>query len=55
MKKVADFPKVKRCKHPEHNPPRHIVLSPGIYEHKCPACGVVQTIRVENVQWVEIK
>lgn len=26
------------CRHPEHNPPGMIVLSPGTYEHTCPAC-----------------
>jgi len=31
------------CIHPEHNPPTHIVLRPGIYEYTCPACG--KTIR----------
>ena len=28
----------KTCKHPEHNPPSHIVLDPGNYEYTCPAC-----------------
>lgn len=27
------------CNHPEHNPPSHMVLSPGIYRHICPSCG----------------
>lgn len=27
------------CLHPEHNPPTHIVLEPGIYEYVCPGCG----------------
>lgn len=35
--KIGDIPKV--CTHPEHNPPTHMYLSPGIYEHVCPGCG----------------
>ena len=27
------------CRHPEHNPPMHIHLEPGVYEYVCPACG----------------
>ena len=27
------------CQSPEHNPPSHIVLEPGTWEHTCPACG----------------
>lgn len=54
MKKIADLPdspiyrglpKEKfPCHHPEHNPPTHIVLSPGIYEHTCPACGKTKEV-----------
>jgi hypothetical protein len=29
----------KPCFHPEHNPPSHMVFSPGTYEHTCPGCG----------------
>jgi hypothetical protein len=32
---------VPPCCHPEHNPPSHMVLSPGTYEHTCPGCGRV--------------
>lgn len=34
-------PKKPRCLHPEHNPPSHIVLKPGHYEHTCPHCKQV--------------
>lgn len=53
MKKIADwpveFPRVGKplpmpCRHPEHNPPGMIVLSPGIYEHECPGCHRKQTV-----------
>lgn len=37
LKKIQDVP--KPCLHPEHKPPTHIVLSPGVYEHICPGCG----------------
>ena len=38
--------KDKRCRHPEHDPPGHIVLKPGTYTYQCPACGQKQTFRV---------
>jgi len=47
LRKIADEP--KPCLHPEHNPPSHIVLSPGTYEYTCPGCGERQTFRVPLV------
>lgn len=44
LKKIADLPKT--CMSPEHNPPGHIVLSPGIWEHTCPGCGDTTTFTV---------
>lgn len=41
--KRADRP----CFHREHNPPMHQVFPPGVYEHTCPACGKVQSFRVQ--------
>lgn len=26
------------CRHPEHEPPTHVVLEPGRWEHCCPSC-----------------
>jgi hypothetical protein len=26
------------CTHKEHNPPTHVTLPPGTYEHDCPGC-----------------
>jgi hypothetical protein len=48
LKKIADLPKI--CRHPEHNPPTMIVLSPGVYEHTCPGCGhqITFTIREKS-------
>jgi hypothetical protein len=39
----------KRCSHPEHKPPMHIVLEPGTYKHTCPGCGKVTTFEVPLV------
>lgn len=45
FRKVKTTVYKKPCLHPEHNPPAHIVLSPGTWEWSCPSCG--QTIRFE--------
>jgi len=45
IKKVP-FKTEDRCTHPEHNPPNMIVLQPGMYTWKCPACGKEQTFTV---------
>lgn len=50
MRKTADLPN-KPCLHPEHNPPGHIVLPGGIYEHTCPGCGQTRQIIVEEPTW----
>lgn len=47
FRKIAEFP--MPCLHPEHKPPMHIVLQPGLYEYECPGCGMVTTIRVPVV------
>ena len=44
FRKLPDVPIESRwvtqqCTHPEHNPPRYIVLQPGRYEYECPGCG----------------
>lgn len=53
LRRVGDLPEEKKdgwhamkevCRHPEHNPPGHIVLQPGVYEYTCPGCGRTQTI-----------
>jgi hypothetical protein len=46
MKKIAEFKEPFICRHPSHNPPNMIVLSPGIYEHTCPGCNKTQTVVV---------
>lgn len=42
----------KYCSHPEHNPPSHIVLEAGIWEHICPGCQKVVRFQVPNVSWM---
>lgn len=44
LRKIADLP--KPCNHPEHYPPAHICLKPGIYEYTCPGCGHIQRFTV---------
>lgn len=46
FKKIASFTEDNRCLHPEHRPPTMIVMDPGIYEYKCPACGATQDVVV---------
>lgn len=46
-KKVGDTPET--CLNPEHNPPSHIVLVPGIYEHTCPDCGKKTTFTIPKI------
>lgn len=38
----------KSCRHPEHNPPGHIVLPPGEHEYTCPGCGQKTTFTVQS-------
>lgn len=47
-KQEKDNPWVRKtpCQHPEHNPPSHMVLSPGEYTWKCPSCGEEQSFHV---------
>lgn len=44
LRKIADIK--PPCTHSEHNPPSMIVLSPGVYEHRCPNCGMTCTFTV---------
>lgn len=46
MVKVADVKPIEVCTNPGHNPPIHMVLDPGIYEHKCPGCGKIHKITI---------
>jgi hypothetical protein len=42
-----DAPEIKVCRHPSHEPPRHMVIPfDKIYRHVCPSCGY--TIRIRS-------
>jgi hypothetical protein len=45
-RKIADLPVEKRCRDPEHDPPKYFVFQPGVYEHECPTCKHVHTFVV---------
>ena len=42
--KIAE-PK-EQCLHPEHEPAKNIVRTPGTYQHTCPGCGKVEVFEV---------
>lgn len=42
------------CSHPEHNPPSHEKLSPGIYENTCPRCGTTIQFSVGEGSWANV-
>lgn len=46
IKKIEKEQEEKMCPSPEHNPPSHLYLEPGKYEHTCPACGKTITFTV---------
>jgi hypothetical protein len=48
MRKIRSIPDVRACRHPRHDPPMHISLSPGIYEHSCPRCGVATVVTIHG-------
>ena len=43
------------CRHPEHNPPGHIVLPPGQYEHECPKCHEKQMVIIPPSGYLQAK
>jgi hypothetical protein len=43
---VRVVPERPACADPEHNPPTHMVLEPGTYQHDCPRCGAVTTFNI---------
>lgn len=48
IKKIETWPKIKQRLNPEHNPPTHICLEPGSYEHTCPGCGKTQQFTIQE-------
>lgn len=49
LRKVADAPP-PLCRHPEHLPPVHVVLEPGLWEHECLACHEKTLFRVHRAE-----
>ena len=49
FRKIKEPTKTGRCFSPEHNPPGHIVLSPGVYEYECPSCGKITMVNVPEI------
>ena len=47
LRKIKDAP--VPCFSPAHDPPMHIVLEPGTYEHTCPVCGKTVTFTVPMI------
>jgi hypothetical protein len=39
-------PPAQACRHPEHDPPKMIVLPAGAHTYQCPACGHTTTFHV---------
>lgn len=39
----------KICRHPEHEPPTHIVLRPGKHVYQCPSCKEQQILNVPEI------
>lgn len=37
---------VPLCTDQDHNPPKHLLLEPGFYEHTCPRCSRVTLFEV---------
>lgn len=37
--KIRDLDRQEMCVHPDHLPPLHKILPPGVYEHICEGCG----------------
>lgn len=40
------------CQDPDHSPPSHMSLEPGVYEHICPTCGELVQFVVSVVTMV---
>lgn len=47
-RKISDLPDAKTCQDKEHNPPMHVCLPDGVYEHVCPSCGKRQVFTIRK-------
>ena len=48
FEEFVSFPPDESCRSNEHNPPRMIVLEPGIHTWRCPQCGQAQQVVVKR-------
>lgn len=46
LERISEIPGT--CANPEHHPPAHIVLPPGVYRHTCPGCGKTSVFTVSG-------
>jgi hypothetical protein len=46
-RRISDAPSLP-CASPDHDPPKHRVFPPGVYEHQCSACGHRTMFRVDR-------
>lgn len=38
-RKIRDLEPELVCRHPDHDPPTHMLFENGVWEHECPGCG----------------
>lgn len=43
------------CRHPEHDPPGHILLRPGLHVYACPACKKECTVYIPEGPIMDIQ
>lgn len=51
LRKIKSFEAKDICRSSSHNPPTHILLSPGEYEYSCPDCGQICRFTVPLITW----
>lgn len=47
LKKISESKNI--CLNSNHEPPSHMVLSPGVYEYVCPGCKEKTIIEISNI------
>lgn len=51
-RKIAELPERERCMSRDHDPPSHMVLKPGVYEHVCSKCGRVTRFTIRSTGYL---
>jgi transposase len=51
-RKIRDLDPQEKCLNRDHEPPRNMVYSEGVYEHTCPGCGKVTVFTVRTHSWM---